>query len=108
MTVFSAAALPSAVPVLVGRTPKFNARGGRDHWGHCFSVALAGGGVRGGMTYGTSDSTGAFPLDGRVLPQDLTATVLHQLGLDPAAEIKDNQSRPIPASRGDVLTKILT
>jgi arylsulfatase A-like enzyme len=91
-----------------GRTPKFNARAGRDHWGHCFSAALAGGGVRGGMVYGASDPAGAYPLDGRVLPQDLTATVLHQLGLDPAAEIRDNQGRPIPASRGDVLTKILT
>ena len=91
-----------------GRTPKFNARAGRDHWGHCFSVALSGGGVRGGMVYGSSDPAGAYPLDGRVWPQDLTATVLHLLGHDPAAEIRDIQNRPIPASRGDVLTKILT
>ena len=61
-----------------GRTPRFNPRGGRDHWGHVFSVAAAGGGVRGGQIYGSSDKQGAYPLDGRVLPQDLTATVLHQ------------------------------
>jgi uncharacterized protein (DUF1501 family) len=38
-----------------GRTPKINGAGGRDHWGPCFSVALAGGGVKGGAVYGSSD-----------------------------------------------------
>ncbi len=90
-----------------GRTPRFNARAGRDHWGHVFSVALAGGGVRGGVVHGSSDRLGAYPKDGRVLPQDLTATVLHCLGLDPHAEIIDAQGRPFPASRGKVLHAIL-
>jgi hypothetical protein len=91
-----------------GRTPKFNPRAGRDHWGHVFSVALAGGGVRGGMVYGQSDARGAYPLDGRVLPQDLTATVLHALGFDPHHELRDTLNRPFAASRGEVLRKILT
>src|SRR5439155_3073598 len=86
-----------------GRTPKFNGRSGRDHWGHVFSVALAGGGVRGGQVYGASDRQGAQPRDGKVTPADLTATVLHCLGHEPHAEIRDTLGRPIPASRGDVI-----
>ena len=66
-----------------GRTPKINGGGGRDHWGHVFSVALAGGGVRGGQVYGSSDRLAAYPKDGRVPPQDLTATVFHCLGIPP-------------------------
>ena len=90
-----------------GRTPRFNGRAGRDHWGPVFSVALAGGGVRGGLVYGASDRTGAYPKDGRVTPQDLTATALHCLGFDPHAEIRDSLDRPFPASRGQVLRAIL-
>jgi hypothetical protein len=51
-----------------GRTPRLNPRGGRDHWGHVFSVALAGGGVRGGQVYGSSDRQGAYPREGKVSP----------------------------------------
>src|SRR5439155_3246240 len=72
-----------------GRTPRFNGRGGRDHWGSVFSVALAGGGVRGGQVHGASDRLGAQPADGRVQPQDLTATILHCLGYHPDTEIHD-------------------
>src|SRR4029077_2260219 len=49
-----------------GRTPRFNGRAGRDHWGSVFSVALAGGGIRGGIVHGVSDGQGAQPIDGRV------------------------------------------
>lgn len=90
-----------------GRTPKFNGRAGRDHWGHVFSVALAGGGVKGGCVYGSSDQRGAYPSDGRVSPQDLTATALHCLGFEPHAEIHDTLNRPIPASRGQVIRAIV-
>ena len=51
-----------------GRTPRFNGRGGRDHWGSVFSVALAGGGVRGGQVYGSSDRHGAYANEGRRCP----------------------------------------
>ena len=44
-----------------GRTPKINKFGGRDHWGHVFSFALAGAGIRGGQVYGSSDKTGGYP-----------------------------------------------
>src|SRR5207253_695040 len=82
-----------------GRTPRLNGRAGRDHWGHVFSVALAGGGIKGGQVYGSSDRHGGQPRDGKVTPQDLTATALHCLGLDPHAELRDALNRPVPATR---------
>lgn len=90
-----------------GRTPRFNGAAGRDHWGHVYSVALAGGGIRGGVVHGASDAIGAYPASGRVQPQDLTATIFHCLGLDPQAEIHDTLGRPIPISRGEVIQPIL-
>jgi uncharacterized protein (DUF1501 family) len=90
-----------------GRTPKINGAAGRDHWGRVFSVALAGGGVRGGVVHGSSDSIGGLPKDGRVMPQDLLATIFHCLGIRPDAEIHDSQGRPIPLTRGEVIRQIV-
>lgn len=90
-----------------GRTPRFNGRAGRDHWGHVYSVALAGAGIKGGMVHGASDAIGAFPKDGQVAPHDLTATIFHCLGLAPESEIQDTLGRPIPISRGQPLQAIL-
>ena len=67
-----------------GRTPKVNKDAGRDHWPQCMSVLMAGGGIKGGKTYGASDPSGAFPKDDPVRPDDITATVFHALGYDPA------------------------
>jgi len=86
-----------------GRTPRFNGSGGRDHWGGVFSVALAGGGVRGGTVHGASDRIGAYPREGRVRPQELTATIAHALGYQPSAEVHDVEGRPQPLSRGEVI-----
>jgi uncharacterized protein (DUF1501 family) len=90
-----------------GRTPKFNGNGGRDHWGHVFSLALAGGGIRGGVVYGASDRNGAYPSDGRVEPRDLIATVFRCLGYEPDTEMRDTEGRPLPVSRGSVIRAIL-
>lgn len=90
-----------------GRSPKINASGGRDHWGHVFSAALAGGGVQGGAVHGQSDLQGGYPLDGRVEPQDLTATVFHCLGFSPATELHDRLNRPFPISKGYPIKSIL-
>jgi len=90
-----------------GRTPRFNGRGGRDHWGNVFSVALAGGGIRGGQVYGSSDKHGSFPNEGRVMPQDLTATILHGLGIEAHTEIHDSQGRPLAVSKGQVIRGII-
>ena len=90
-----------------GRTPTINGAGGRDHWGNVFSVALAGGGIRGGTVYGASDKLAAYPKDGRVTPPDVLATMLHGMGIAPDSEIRDGLGRPLPASRGDVIRAIL-
>ncbi len=90
-----------------GRTPRINPKGGRDHWGQVFSVALAGGGIHGGQVLGSSDNLGAFPRDGRLEPQDVSATILHCLGYPPHAEIHDPQGRPIVVSRGEVIRQAL-
>jgi hypothetical protein len=89
-----------------GRTPKINARAGRDHWGYVYSLALAGGGVRGGQVHGSSDRTGGHPRDGRVGPQDVTATIFHALGYKPDTEIRDTLNRPLPISRGEVIRQV--
>jgi hypothetical protein len=90
-----------------GRSPKVNAAGGRDHWGHVFSIALAGGGVRGGTVYGASDRIGGFPREGQVQPPDLAATVFHCLGFEPHTELRDPLGRPVPLSTGEVVRQIL-
>jgi hypothetical protein len=86
-----------------GRSPKINGGGGRDHWGHVFSVALAGGGVTGGVVHGASDSVGGYPRDGKVQPQDITASVFHCLGFEPGTEVRDVQGRPVAISKGEVI-----
>jgi hypothetical protein len=90
-----------------GRSPRINAAAGRDHWGHVFSLALAGGGVRGGAVHGASDPLGAYPKDGTVQPHDLQATIFHLLGHDPDTEIHDQLGRPLPLSRGTVIRQVL-
>ena len=90
-----------------GRSPRLDASGGRNHWGSVFSVVLAGGGVRGGQVYGSSDRIGAYPVEGRVRPEDLSATIFHCLGHAPDTEYHDPLGRPHLLSRGDVLHAIL-
>ncbi len=55
---------------------------GRDHHPHCFTLWLAGAGVRPGVTYGATDELGYFVTEGKVGVHDLQATILHLLGLD--------------------------
>ena len=90
-----------------GRTPRLDGNGGRGHWGSVFSIAMAGGGVRGGQVYGASDKIGAYPRDGRVGPEDLSATIFHCLGYRPETEYNDPLGRPHPVSRGEVIRAIL-
>ena len=90
-----------------GRSPKINPGGGRDHWGGVFSVTLAGGGVRGGQVYGSSDRIGAYPADGRVRPEDLSATIFHCLGIDYRQHMHDQGGRPIPLSFGEPVRDLL-
>jgi uncharacterized protein (DUF1501 family) len=85
-----------------GRTPKINKNAGRDHWHHCYSVLLSGGGTRPGVVLGSSDRSGAYPARGRIVtPADLCATVYHCLGIDPRREMTAPDGRPLPLSRGE-------
>jgi hypothetical protein len=90
-----------------GRTPKINAKGGRDHWGHVFSFALAGAGIRAAQVYGSSDPHGAFPRSGKVEPQDLTATIFHLLGIAPGSFFTDQADRPHRVTEGQPLQRLL-
>ncbi len=64
-----------------GRSPKINDKAGRDHWEHCFSALLAGGGIAGGRVIGSSDARGGHPHDHAVTPADLAATIHHAAGI---------------------------
>ncbi len=64
-----------------GRTPKINEKAGREHWEHCYSALVAGGGVHGGRVVGASDARGSHPHDRPVTPADLAATVHHAVGI---------------------------
>jgi hypothetical protein len=66
---------------------------GRDHWTHCLSVLMAGGGIRGGQTYGTSDKRGEYPADRKVTPADVAKTVYHAMGITDL-EARDREGRP--------------
>ncbi len=90
-----------------GHTPRFNARAGRDHWGRAFSIALAGGGIRGGIVVGATDKHAADPTTTPVRPSDYLATVFACLGFPPETIVHDAQGRPLPISRGRVLEEIL-
>ena len=90
-----------------GRTPQINKAGGRDHWGMCQSIVMAGGGIRGGQVYGKSDRTGAYPAEDPVSPGDLGATIYSLLGVRPDTEIVDQTGRPHPVVRGEVVRGLL-
>ncbi len=89
-----------------GRTPKINKAAGRDHWGACQSVVLAGGGVRGGQVYGSSDPHAAYPKTNPVAPEDVIATMYHALGIAPDSLIHDREHRPHRISEGRPLVEL--
>lgn len=93
----------------MGRTPRINGNAGRDHWTYCYSVLLAGAGIRGGTVCGASDAHAAFVKDRPVRPADLCATIYACLGIDPELMVPDRSGRPIAiAHGGQVLEEILS
>ncbi|MSR55875.1 MAG: DUF1501 domain-containing protein [Gemmataceae bacterium] len=90
-----------------GRTPRRKADGGRDHWPHCYSVLLAGGGIRGGQVYGSSDSLGAYPRENRVRPEDIHATIYRLLGVPLETELHDSLGRPYRLCGGTPIEALL-
>lgn len=88
-----------------GRTPKINATAGRDHWPKVFSVMLAGGGIKGGLMYGTSNSTASEPDTDAIGPEDLATTVYNQLGIVADKELMSPGNRPIEICDGGKVIK---
>lgn len=84
----------------MGRGPKIGdprsggaSGAGRDHWTHCLTDVLAGGGIRGGQTYGASDRRAEYPADKPVTPADIAKTVYHAMGIHDL-EARDREGRP--------------
>lgn len=90
-----------------GRTPRLNRFEGRDHWPHGFSVAIAGGGVRGGQVIGSTDPEGGREVKDPRTISDVYATVLTGLGIDPELELVTPAARPIRLSEGAVIGELL-
>jgi len=100
----------------MGRTPKVGqsvvggagaGKDGRDHWGKLFTTVLAGGGVKGGTVYGSSDRFASEPASNPTTPADLAATIYHLLGVDPQMEIRDRLNRPLTLCDGRVIEGII-
>jgi hypothetical protein len=90
-----------------GRTPKINANISRDHWPQCYTVLLAGGGVKRGFVYGASDKQGAYPAENPVRPDDLAATMFHLLGIDPHTHVYGVGNRPVLIAEGNPVMGVL-
>ena len=88
-----------------GRTPKINATAGRDHWPKVFSVLMAGGGIKGGTIYGSSNAIASEPEDEPVGPEALAATMYHQMGIISDKEIMAPGDRPIEIVDGGTVLK---
>ena len=85
----------------MGRNPKIGDKRsggingtGRDHWTHCMTTLLAGGGIRGGQVYGASDKVAAYPADNRVAPEDMAKTIYYAMGIDDLM-VRDRLGRPL-------------
>jgi hypothetical protein len=92
-----------------GRTPRINRNSGRDHWARSMAVVLAGGGFRRGFAYGSTDAQGMAPSTEPCTPDDVAATVFHNLGLDPHQELMTPTGRPVQLFReGRLLPRVLS
>lgn len=90
-----------------GRTPKINATAGRDHYPRVYSMALAGGGFKKGLVYGSSNSTASEPEDNPVRIEDVLSTAYHQMGINSDKELMAPGARPIEIIDGGEVVKDL-
>src|SRR3954470_4130920 len=90
-----------------GRTPKINGTAGRDHWPKVFSVVLAGGGIKKGLIYGTSDATASEPENDPLTVEDLAMTVYKQIGINAEKKLMSPGNRPIDIVREGKVRKEL-
>jgi hypothetical protein len=90
-----------------GRTPKINAKAGRDHWAACNTVVLAGAGIGGGQVYGKSDRQAAYPVEHPVSPENLASTIYHLLGVNPNTMLRTPKGQPVHLTKGEPLLELL-
>jgi uncharacterized protein (DUF1501 family) len=91
-----------------GRTPRINKDAGRDHWGPSCTVALGGGGIKGGLVIGASNERAERPATDPYGPEDLAATMYHLLGINPDDEFHTPEGRPVKiANNGKVINGLL-
>jgi hypothetical protein len=91
-----------------GRTPRINAKAGRDHWPTCYTTVLAGGGVKRGFILGSSDALGELPKERPISIQDVYATMYHLLGIDHTKSYLNEANRPVPiVNYGEPIQEIL-
>jgi hypothetical protein len=91
-----------------GRTPKINGTAGRDHWPRVFNIVMAGGGVKRGAVYGTSDPTGGEPDSDPLTVEDFAATVYNQLGINHTKDLIAPGNRPLKIVKdGEVVKELL-
>ncbi|MFQ5734596.1 MAG: DUF1501 domain-containing protein, partial [Planctomycetaceae bacterium] len=88
-----------------GRTPKINRSAGRDHWPKVFSVLLAGGGIKGGQAYGSSNATASEPEDNPLNVEDWATTIYHCIGIKGDKELMAPGDRPIEIVKGGKVRK---
>jgi arylsulfatase A-like enzyme len=91
-----------------GRTPRINKNAGRDHWGPAFTVALGGGGIKGGVVVGKSDARAEKPASDPYGPEDMCATMYRLMGIDPEDEFYTPEGRPVKiVNNGRVIHELL-
>jgi len=101
----------------MGRTPRVGqsvvggagaGKDGRDHWPHCFTTILAGGGIKAECCTVPATAMPPIPPTSPTSPADLAATIYHCLGIDPAMEIRDRLGRPMTLCDGKPIEAILS
>ncbi|MBL8795603.1 MAG: DUF1501 domain-containing protein [Planctomycetia bacterium] len=83
-----------------GRSPRVDNGGGRDHWPDVYSLIMAGGGIKGGQVYGSSDARAAYPRENPIGPEEIHATIYHALGLPEDTHLHDTVGRPLSLYNG--------
>jgi len=93
-----------------GRTPRLEFRDGkigRDHYPGAMSILVAGGGIPTGQIIGETSNFGSYPVDRKLDPHDILATIYHHLGIDHRREYTDPQGRPFPLTHGTPIKELV-
>ena len=91
-----------------GRTPRINKNAGRDHWGSAFSVVVGGGGIKPGIVVGKTDARAEKPSSDPYGPEDLFATMMNSLGINPKGEFHMPDGRPVGiVNNGRIISELV-